>query len=349
MEDHCKKFKGYHKAIIAFNEEIFRRKEKINNKNYFYELRDKFFSYVDVKFVKKFLKMTEDMYTPNIHHNKLHKYDIIGVNYIIGDIKKYIDKHSMIEDIDYEIVKDLKKKGRYETENIFFTAYAFKTILISSKQNRFREYYLILEIAFNYYSKYEKMFHEKQIKEKDSDIKTLINICSENNIKLDTITNKLDGLYSITINKSSKSVVDTENKDKRHEYMLLQSKVNPKSFKLTRGQRKYINKKEKEYKDLYTVLIKEYSPNPINFVELIKERITKFNDKETKDFYEECKEQSEDIDEFIDQFKEAYLISWNNNEIKLGDYMELNTLLKLIDEVDQMKYTEVKNFKLNSK
>jgi len=148
--------------------------------------------------------------------------------------------------------------------------------------------YILLENVFNFHLKYERMFNEKKFQEKDSDIKTLIKVINENNIKTDiklnTITNKLDGLYSITQEIASRSVVNPKNEDNIHEYMLLQSKNNANLFKINRGQKKYLSKKEKDFKDTYNKLIREYSPNPINFVDLIKERIKKFNKDEQKIF-----------------------------------------------------------------
>lgn len=226
------------------------------------------------------------------------------------------------------------------------------------KTKEYCRYYVLLETAISYYDEYQKMMKreleskDKTIELKQNTVDILIQKIDSHNSKLndmskqyridmDKMNNKLDRIINTTEEISSRSVPNVvHNINLNHEYSLLQNIDNKREFKLIRGEKKYINSKEKQFKHVYSSKIRSYSTNPINFGIRLKKAILDYNDE--LDSLLTCSNDPEDI-EFINSIK----IKLDNNfNFILGYNCDCEKFIEIITLIDQEKYNELKELNL---
>ncbi|CCU55683.1 N1R/p28-like protein [Choristoneura biennis entomopoxvirus] len=163
--------------------------------------------------------------------------------------------------------------------------------------------------------------------------KQLLKLAQKQNIKLDEIGDELEETnYKLdTLTETVEEVIlpdrNISPSDINLKHNLVIYKIND-SIKIIRAQNKYINKNNIPDND---IIIKEYVPNPIDFINRMKLRCNETNKKFKKDLKKNNKSMSnEDFIELYDS-KKRMEIKYNNvflNNSKMDHIIELFNKLK---------------------
>ncbi|CCU55690.1 N1R/p28-like protein [Choristoneura biennis entomopoxvirus] len=177
----------------------------------------------------------------------------------------------------------------------------------------------------------------KKLEDKSNNLelmnKQLLKLAEKQNIKLDEIGDELEETnYKLdTLTETVEEVIlpdrNISPSDINLKHNLVIYKIND-SIKIIRAQNKYINKNNIPIND---IIIKEYVPNPIDFINRMKLRCNETNKKFKKDLKKNNKSMSnEDFIELYDSNKRMEIkynnIMLNNSNIK--DVIDLFNKLK---------------------
>ena len=161
--------------------------EKIALREFIIQFQAQFNPEQDISFMDYFLELSkrENKGKFIVHHEKLFEYGITTSNKP-SHVKERLDKLSMSENKDFELTKlrQLRKQGGTSEKNVYMlTPKCFKTILIGASKHsshtvdvlKYKDYYLFLEEAVNYYMDYQHLVDEAEKRMKDGTIGDLRN------------------------------------------------------------------------------------------------------------------------------------------------------------------------------
>jgi hypothetical protein len=172
-------------TITEFNTYLSDKLRNVKLNEYFSLIQSQFYSELDISFMDYFLELIPKKDEICVEHQKLLEYGIINTKRS-NDIKDCIDKCNAIENIDFLSFaeRSAKPKGGRPTINYKLTPKLFKLCLMRSiKENKYANYYLVLEECFYYYQEYQIMYQKVLLSGKDK--------------KLDEMKAQIDELYII--------------------------------------------------------------------------------------------------------------------------------------------------------
>lgn len=160
-------------AVQTFANDLSETMTKMEISDFFEEVHTQFYPKQSISFMEYFLELMENENEFIVHHKKLLEYGIVSPS---GDVKKKLEKLSLIEDEDYEVSKSSTKSTKRASSNYYLTPSAFKVCLLSGKSPesaKYREYYLLLEKIYKLFTDYERAYAEKLLSMKDDQIAEL--------------------------------------------------------------------------------------------------------------------------------------------------------------------------------
>jgi hypothetical protein len=134
-------------------------------------------------FMDYFLSLVDTSSDFCVSHDELVKYGVIKRSTDATHILRLLQKtHNFIEGIDYIVNTAITSNGNMKSIYMM-KPYAFKVCLIRSKNtNRYMRYYLQLEDVYRYYQKYEKLYMNHVLNDKNEKIDKLqVDIIEEKN------------------------------------------------------------------------------------------------------------------------------------------------------------------------
>ena len=277
----------------TFNELLSQQPIKVDMGDYFEIFTSRFYPDQDLSFMNYFLELCSEENEGQfiVPHGKLIEYGVM-TSARSNDVGSKLGSLGLSENEDFELrdVSQLRTQGGTSTKNIYLlTPDAFKLCLMRAQRRRaqpidpvvYSMYYLILEKVQCYYMRYEAMFKDKMINDKDSNIAALrgdINELkdmnrellgfakdqkkdlSKANTKLDVVQTKLDDLSddlaearevaeSVVDFLEDKSYISTKNpsKESLHHYVASTTYISNTSgdrfATIISGQRCYVDSK----------------------------------------------------------------------------------------------------------
>ena len=285
-----------HDSIIAYNEELIKSNSNVTIKEYIQHI-NKINYNIDSSLIDELFELTT-RHDCCIPHTYLEKYEVIKLN-DSNKVLRLLKKYDFTENIDYTLILDKSKRpqgGTYNANIYYLTPKAFKEIIIGLRDNnKFRKYYLLLEVCIKYYTDLQsKQLEQSKIREQilldklnkinhiNKELNNTINILTQNNDSLNTSMLLLKqeltlfkSQYSINVN----TTIPTDSNLKL-EYTFLVFKNNNKSFNyITRiinilRNQDTINKIT--YNNEYKLITKIYIfNNYINFIKYLYEQLSK--------------------------------------------------------------------------
>jgi archaellum component FlaC len=159
-----------YKLAKAYSAELGNDLTEVNMEEFFMNVHDKFFSDIDISFMKFFLELVE---TEGfiVHHSKLAEYGIM-TSMRSGDALKKMTLLSMKENIDYRLrhmSQPVAQGGFTSSRHYYLSAKSFKKCLMRAKRHANQEvdptiycdYYLLLEDVYVLFRFYQKTYSDK--------------------------------------------------------------------------------------------------------------------------------------------------------------------------------------------
>ena len=343
-------------------------------------IQSNFYKDLNISFMDYFLSLISKKNEFCVEHQKLIEFGIIKENKDNTNIKNCItnEKYNFKENIDYIIFaperSGAKTRGGHNAKHYKMKPKVFKKLLMRSKnENKYADYYLLLEEIFYYYKEYQTEYQNQLLSMKDDnieclnkkvdnlqkDINDLLGYAKDtkekleetkekldeteeelNNIndKFDDLNDKVDDIKDAFEETASRSVPDPVNEENKSEFVLLQSKILPNEFTFIRGIQSYNDiKLNNKYSKDYNIIKREFNANPIQLYRLFRD-IVKEEIKNKKKLISENKK----LKNKNELKKQAEIIKFNGNKIILI-HITQNELLDKIKEISEMKYKEYKN------
>lgn len=174
----------YNTAITRFINDRITREVPILD--FLRDLASEFYSDLDLEFMIYFLELSkkENRYKFMVPHTKLQEYGITTSERSSNVMKKIV-KMSLVEGVHYTLLRTEQRNinGRGSTTSNFysFTPQGFKRLLLGASRhqnhsidvNVYKDYYIFLEDAIQYYGVYQKSRSDMLIANKDSTIAEL--------------------------------------------------------------------------------------------------------------------------------------------------------------------------------
>ncbi|CCU55686.1 N1R/p28-like protein [Choristoneura biennis entomopoxvirus] len=285
---------------------------------------------------KQLIKTIENLRGGNPH---LWEYEVISNNN--HEICKQYTGFYVCKDLILDIASWISPEFYLKCNDIIINYYKneFKSLTDKDIQNK------IIEIENKYTNIIDKKDNQLQVKDDKIDelldsnknlenkINTLLKLSEKQNIKLDEIGDELEETnYKLdTLTETVEEVIlpdrNISPSDINLKHNLVIYKINN-AIKIIRAQNKYINKNNIPIND---IIIKEYVPNPIDFINRMKLYCNEANKKFKKDLKKNNKSMSnEDFIELYDSNKRME-IKYNNvflNNSKINHIIELFNKLK---------------------
>ena len=158
----------------TFANDLIETMTKMDMTDFFEEVHSQYFPKQSGSFMEYFLELMENENEFMVPHKKLIEYGIMSAS---GDMKKKLEKLSLVEDEDYEM-SESPPSAKRQSRNYYLTPSAFKTCLMCSsvKEKEFighRDHYLLLEKIYKLFTDYERSYSEKLISMKEDEINEL--------------------------------------------------------------------------------------------------------------------------------------------------------------------------------
>ena len=165
--------------INEFNNDLSKKLINLKLNEYFKEIHAKFYYNIEIDFMDYFLELITKKDEICIKHQKLIEFGIIKNTKDSSHIKDCILKFNAKENIDFECFapegSGAKQRGGHNKKEYKLTPKLFKLCLIRSiKENKYANYYLILEECYYYYQEYQIMYQNVLLSGKDNKIDNLI-------------------------------------------------------------------------------------------------------------------------------------------------------------------------------
>lgn len=354
-------------TIEEFNTNLATKLIKYDLNVYFNTVHSKFYNNVDISFMDYFLSLIPKKNEFCVDHQKLIEFGIIKENKDNTNIKNCItnEKYNFKENIDYIILtperSGVKRVGRGgsngNAKHYNMKPKVFKKLLMRSKnENKYADYYLLLEEIFYYYREYQNHYQTVLLSMKDDNIDRLNKKVDEQSRKIDELlgyaqdtkdelddlndkfndlNEKVDDIKDSFEETASRSVPDPINDCDKSEFVLLQSKILPNEFSFMRGIQSYNDVKlNKKYSANYNIIKREYNANPVQLFRTLKDTV-----KEQYKLEKSIIQANKKLKNKRELYKQLEKIKFNGTKIILNDFT-LNDLLDKIKEVSVMKYKE---------
>ena len=355
-------------TISEFNTYLSDNLKNLKLNDYFKEIHSKFYSELDISFMDYFLELINKKDEICIEHQKLIEFGVINTKRS-NHIKECIEKFNAIENTDYKVLTTecsaVKRVGRGgangNKKEYKLTPKLFKLCLMRSiKENKYANYYLLLEECYYYYQEYQIMYQNVLLSGKDTKIDNLnkkidelLNYGKESNEKLNETNEKLNEIHDQNEDlkdtmedikeafkdTADRSVPNPPNDNERHEFILLQHKDLDYKFTFVRGiQKLNDNKISKKYKE-YNIIKREYNANPIQLFKQFKESM--------KEYYSIEKEKIKNNKKLKNKTqlkKEVEKIKFCGNNLELQYSYTLNDLMDDLTNVCNEKFTNYNNY-----
>ncbi len=295
--------------INEFNVDLSNNQVRIKLNEYFKEIRNKFYSNLDISFMDYFLDLTKNEGEFIVEHQKLQDYGVLTNINTSKDIKKGLDRLFLVENEDYKVghVSQVRTKSTGEnTGNVIkneykLTPYAFKLCLIRSKNSKkYAKYYLLLEQVFKNYQDYQIMYQKVLLSGKDD--------------KIDEQSKKIDNLI-----KETKNLTDENKKQSAQIEELL-------------GYAKKTTEQNEELKET---------------VEDMNEEIKDMNE-EIKEMNEDINDMSKDINNLndtMDEIKESFKETADRSVPNPKEEVERHEFILLQSKENNNKFTFLRGIK----
>lgn len=367
-------------TIEEYNQYLINNNIDIEQNDYIEHVHSKFYNYINLEFVEYFTSLVYKQNEFCVEHQKLIDFGIIKENKDNSIIKGCITNknYGFTENIDYIILtperSGVKRTGRGGSNGnakyYNMKPKVFKKLLMRSKnENKYSDYYLMLEDIVCYFKDYRLEYNKNLIKniskenkklhdnieellkygkrttekldetnEKLDDIKDELNDVKEEldetAEKLDDLHDKFDDMKDAFEETAGLSVPNPEEEEKRSEFVLLQSRDDPSEFKFMRGIQKYNEVRLNNlYAGEYNIIKREYNANPIQLFNLLK--------KVVKEELDEAKDEirgNRNIKNKRQLYKEMVEIKFTSTKLILMNNFTLNDLLRKIKNVADMKF-----------
>jgi hypothetical protein len=353
--------------IQEFNIYLSDKLRNVKLNEYFKEIQSQFYPELDISFMDYFLELIPKKDEICIEHQKLIEYGIINTKRS-NDIKDCLEKFNAQENIDFECLtaegSAVKRTGRGgangNKKEYKLTPKLFKRCLMRSiKENKYSNYYLVLEECYYYYQEYQIMYQKvllsgkdekidemkaqidellnyaKDTKEQNDDLKdTMEDIKNQN----DDLKDTMDDIKDAFKDTADRSVPKPNEEHDRHEFILLQHKELTNRFKFIRGIQKYNESKIASKYSEYNIIKRDFNANPIQlfkqFKATIKEEYKLEKAKITANKTLKNKNQLK---------KEVEKIKFTGNDLELQFGYTLDNLLDKLSEVCNERFNEYNN------
>lgn len=166
---------------------------KLDMKEFFNHIHDNYYKDIDITFMNYFLELCDHENEFYVEHDKLKEYGVMTNIDRSNDINKRLQSLNLKKDIDYSLLRNVSQQSKSSrgikyTNKYMITPEAFKLALIRSKnEQKYSEYYLLLEKILKYYLDYQSIYKDKLLSMKDDKIDHL-------NQKIDKLVNQNDKL-----------------------------------------------------------------------------------------------------------------------------------------------------------
>ena len=361
-------------TITEFNTYLSDKLRNVKLNEYFSLIQSQFYPELDISFMDYFLELIPKKDEICIEHQKLIEYGIINTKRS-NDIKDCLEKCNVIENIDFECLtaegSAVKRVGRGgangNKKEYKLTPKLFKQCLMRSiKENKYSNYYLLLEECFYYYQEYQIMYQkvllsgkDKKLDEMKAQIDELLNYAKETKEQNEDIKNQNDDLKDTVEDiknqnddlkdtmedikdafkeTADRSVPNPNNDHERHEFILLQHKELENKFTFVRGIQKLNETKiSNKYKE-YNIIKREYNANPIQLFKQFKESM--------KEYYQIEKEKIKNNKSLKNKMKlknEVEKIKFCGNKLELHHNYTLNDLLNDLTKICNEKFNDYNN------
>ena len=152
--------------IKEFNDEIVKEGIEMTIIDYIKEINKRFYQ-IDIDFIDDFINMVGSSECC-IPHDMLFKYGVL-TDHDSQDVKRLLNQYNFLEEKDYSIVSRNvagNLKGGRPTNKYLLNPKVFKKCLIRSLKNqKYADYYLLLEDCVNYYNEYQILQLKHKINE----------------------------------------------------------------------------------------------------------------------------------------------------------------------------------------
>jgi uncharacterized protein YoxC len=368
-------------TIQEFNIYLSDNLKNIKLNEYFNLIQYQFYPELDISFMDYFLELIPKKDEICIEHQKLIEYGIINTKRS-NDIKDCLEKFNAQENIDFECLtaegSAVKRTGRGgangNKKEYKLTPKLFKQCLMRSiKENKYANYYLLLEECFYYFQEYQIMYQQILLSGKDKKLDEMKQTIDKQSAQIDELLgyakktveqneelketvddmnetvedmkdnmedmkDNLDDIKDAFKETADRSVPSPKKSDERHEFILLQHKELINKFKFIRGIQKYNESKITKTYSEYNIIKREFNANPIQlfkqFKETIKEEYKLEKSKITANKTLKNKNQLK---------KNVEKIKFTNNDLELQFNFTLDDLLNKFIEVANKKYEEYEN------
>lgn len=355
-------------TIQEFNIYLSDNLKNVKLNEYFSLIQSQFYPELDISFMDYFLELIPKKDEICIEHQKLIEYGIIKKTQDSSHIKDCILKFNAQENIDFECLtperSGVKRTGRGgangNKKEYKLTPKLFKLCLMRSfKENKYANYYLLLEECFYYYQEYQIMYQQillsgkdKKLDEMKAQIDELLNYGKQTTEKLneiheqnediknqnDDLKDTMDDIKDAFKDTADRSVPKPNEEHDRHEFILLQHKELTNRFKFIRGIQKYNESKIASKYSEYNIIKRDFNANPIQLFKQFKESM--------KEHYklEKAKITANKTLKNKNQLKkEVEKIKFTGNDLELQFDYTLDNLLDKLSEVCNERFTEYNN------
>ncbi len=116
-----------------------------------------------------------------------------------SDIKRYFDRIDLVKDNDYDLRRQLASqskgsRGAKYKDIYMLTCDGFKKALMMSSNNKYKDYYLLLEKCIRHYDKQQRMIKNAIISEKTAEVKEKKTIIIQKDDKIDELKAMIEAI-----------------------------------------------------------------------------------------------------------------------------------------------------------
>ena len=369
--------------ITEFNTYLSDKLKKVTLNEYFSLIQSTFYSNLDISFMDYFLDLINKKDKICIEHQKLIEYGIIKKTQDSSHIKECILKFNAQENIDFECLtpegSGVKRVGRGGSngnkKEYKLTPKLFKLCLMRSiKENKYANYYLLLEECFYYYQEYQIMYQKvllsgkdekidnlnKKIDKQSEEIQELLKYAKETKVQLEENTEQngelldkvdemndnisdikdtMDDMKESFKDTADRSVPSPKKKNERHEFILLQHKELLNNFKFLRGIQKLNESKINTKYSEYNIIKREYNANPIQLYKMFKNTV-----KENYTIAKKIITNNKKLKNKTQLKKEVEKIKFNGNNFELQYNYTLTNLIEELTNICNEKFKEYNEY-----
>ena len=363
-------------TITEFNTYLSDKLRNVKLNEYFTLIQSQFYSNLDISFMDYFLELIDKKNEICIEHQKLIEYGIIKKTQDSSHIKDCILKFNAQENIDFECLtperSGVKRVGRGGSngnkKEYKLTPKLFKLCLMRSiKENKYANYYLVLEECFYYYQEYQIMYQKVLLSGKDEKLDEMKSTIDKQSEKIDKqsaqieellgyaketkeqneelkdtmedIKDTMEDIKDAFKETADRSVPNSPNENERHEFILLQHKELTNKFKFIRGIQKYNESKILKKYSEYNIIKRDFNANPIQLFKQFKETI-----KENYKLEKAKITANKNLKNKMQLKKEVDKIKFIGNDLELQYNYTLNDLLDELTQVCNERFNEYNNY-----